>query len=84
MKSTKNGLIVVGIVAAAGGFYYYKTMTKTAYAKTIAKFTGRDFNDYMGMDKGYLKARANAIKKNAPTFFYGGKTYLTENGTVKQ
>jgi hypothetical protein len=82
-KSTKNGLIVVGVfVALAGGFYYF-TMSKTAYAKTISSLTGIDFRKYLSMDKQFLKARAQAIKNRKDEFFYNGKSYLTKTGTAK-
>lgn len=80
MNKNRNGFIVLGFFLAVGGVYYYMTSTKRAYAKTIGKYTERDWRVYNDMDKGYLKARAKAIKSGASTFTYKSLDYLTSSG----
>jgi len=84
MSNKRSGIPILLGAIALGGVYYYFTMTKMAYAKIIGKQTERDFRVYMGMDKDYLKARANAIKDKKDTFEVKDKTYVTETGKVKQ
>jgi len=80
MNKNVKGAIAVGVVLAIGYGFYYLKMSKTAYAKTISKLTKTDWRNYMGMDKPFLKARANAVKSSEKYFYYQGEKYLTENG----
>jgi hypothetical protein len=84
MNKNSKGILVVGVFLALGGVYYYFTMTKIAYAKTIAKASGVDFRKYLSMDKGFLKARAKAIKGGEGEFVYNGKSYSTKSGMATQ
>jgi hypothetical protein len=84
MSSNKKGMVVLGVALVVGATYYYFTMTKMAYAKIIAKNTGVDFRKYMDFDKDYLKARAEAFKKEDESFMVGGIYYSTETGKVKK
>lgn len=81
MNKNSKGILVVGVFVALAGAYYYFTMTKTAYAKKIAKLSGVDFRKYLSMDKGFLKSRAKAIQSGSESFNYNGKTYSTKTGT---
>ena len=80
MNKNTKGAITVGVILALGYGYYYLTMSKTAYAKTISKLTKNDWRNYIDMDKPYLKARAKAVKSSEKYFMYNGEKYLTENG----
>ena len=79
----KKTLITAGVVAGGLAILYYLTMSKTAYAKAIAKRTGVDYRQYKSMDKGYLKARSSALKSGSPTFSYSGRTFNTQTGKAQ-
>jgi hypothetical protein len=83
-KNTKGIIVVLGVLALGYG-YYYMTMTKHSYARTISKVTGRVPSYYLsGWDVPYLKAWALAIRKKSPTFDYGGQNHNSSTGKVIQ
>jgi hypothetical protein len=82
----KKWMYIVGgfiLFLAVCVFFYLQSSKgkKMLYAKTISKKTGRHFKDYLGMDEGYLKSRAEAVKNNSTTFTYNGVYFNTASGT---
>lgn len=81
MNKNTKGIVTIAVIAGIGfGGYQYFFNSKRAYAKTISKYTGIGFMQYMTFDKDYLKARAKALKSGSDTFTLNGKTYNSDSG----
>jgi hypothetical protein len=80
-----NSKIITGLgIVVVGAIIYNLKFSKKAYAKEISKLTGTDYKRYLDFERGYLKARADAVVSGADEYQYKGKTYLTKNGRLKQ
>jgi hypothetical protein len=85
-NKTRNGVIVVALVAIAG-FFSYKMLfpSKTTMAQYIIanNFTSGTLAQLMAFEDDYIKAWYSAAKKGGDFFTYKSETYLTKGGTKK-
>lgn len=82
----KSTLVWVGVYAVVAYGAYYMFFSKDAYAKAIikaGKYKG-SLEDLKSFGMNFLRPWAKAAKNNQPTFTFGGKTFNTQGGRVKQ
>jgi len=83
MNKNTKGAIVVGVVLALGYGFYYLKISKYSYARTISKVTKKVPSFYLkDWNQDYIKAWAMAIRKDLPTFEFGGKTFSIGTGKI--
>jgi hypothetical protein len=91
-NKTRNGLIVVGVVAILGFITYKFAFPKSTIGLSSREIVRRHLIANYGVDgnnfsqtaeQGYIDAWAKAIKEGMPTFIYNDKTYNTIGGKAK-
>lgn len=80
MAVKTRDILIFAAIPIAGYFLLGGGMSKEQAAKIISEYTGIDYNSYMGMDKGYLVARAKAFKAAESQFSHNEKRYDTLSG----
>lgn len=91
-KNTRNGLIVVAVVAVIGFVTYKLAFPKSTVGLSsreivrrhlIANFGEKNNNLSQVAEQGYIDAWAKSIKDGLSTFIYNNKTYFTIGGKEK-
>jgi hypothetical protein len=86
-KSTRNGLIAVGIMAVLGYFAYKKFILPNSKLVVLnyldASFGGDHSAFANGMKQSYADAWAQALMKGQDTFTDSGLVYWTCGGKAK-
>jgi hypothetical protein len=91
-NKTRNGLIVVGVVAILGFITYKFAFPKSIVGLStreivrrhrIAKFGEDSKNFSQTAEQGYIDAWAKAIIEGSAEFTYNNKTYFTYGGSAK-
>lgn len=83
MKKSTITIIVLAVVVVlliVLIWWGIKKGSKITHAKIISAKTGLSFTNYMKLEHAYVKARATAIKNNAPSFTYKGENFNTDTG----